>query len=255
MKIFYYFTGTGNTLDVAQRIAEEVGGAKLVRITATTEYEKLDEYETVGIFTPVYMGSAPRLVKEFIQGLRISKDKYIFTAVTCGGMEIATHSTLRKILAKKGNKVSASFTFNYPANNQTSYAPVSETQIQVMLQANEIEIRSASKQIVERKENGCHINLAMELIAKATGETMIAKNSDSNYVVSNACNGCGICSRVCPALNIKMVEERPKWQHSCERCTACMQLCPNRAIEFGNASKQWGRYKNPNITVKELLIR
>lgn len=170
--------------------------------------------------------SAKAMRNNLFKGLQISKDKYIFTAVTCGGMEIATHSTLRKILAKKGNKVSASFTFNYPANNQTSYAPVSETQIQ-----------------------------AMELIAKAAGETMMPKNSDSNYIVSNVCNGCGICSRVCPALNIKMVEERPKWQHTCERCTACMQLCPNRAIEFGNASKQWGRYKNPNITVKELLIR
>ncbi|PIU25867.1 MAG: hypothetical protein COZ07_10650 [Candidatus Infernicultor aquiphilus] len=34
---------------------------------------------------------------------------------------------------------------------------------------------------------------------------------DRSFQYDEKCNGCGICTRICPVNNIKMVENRPVW--------------------------------------------
>jgi ferredoxin len=46
--------------------------------------------------------------------------------------------------------------------------------------------------------------------------------ADRSFQCNEKCNGCGICTRGCPVNNIKMVENRPFWQHHCENCLPVM---------------------------------
>ena len=69
----------------------------------------------------------------------------------------------------------------------------------------------------------------------------------------STCNGCGTCAKVCPVDNIKLVENRPYWQHRCEQCTTYINLCPSKAIQYGKMTAGKQRYINPTVTLKDLL--
>jgi ferredoxin len=56
---------------------------------------------------------------------------------------------------------------------------------------------------------------------------------DKSFWVDDKCNSCGICSRVCPANNIQMIDEKPTWLHRCGQCFTCLQWCPQEAIQYG----------------------
>ncbi|MEW5804050.1 MAG: EFR1 family ferrodoxin, partial [bacterium] len=76
---------------------------------------------------------------------------------------------------------------------------------------------------------------------------------DSDFRVSEKCNGCGVCARVCPVDNIEMEGTRPKWRHHCEQCLACLHWCPEEAIEMGKRTQGRKRYRHPEITMDEII--
>ncbi|NRZ12914.1 EFR1 family ferrodoxin [Clostridium beijerinckii] len=78
-------------------------------------------------------------------------------------------------------------------------------------------------------------------------------NIDENFWVSEKCVGCSICSNVCPAENIEIIEEKPSWKHRCEQCLACIHLCPQTAIEFKKDSINKERYKNIFVKTEDLF--
>lgn len=256
--IILYFTGTGNTLDVAKKIAlgisDNIQETILLRISANMENIDFSQYDRIGIFVPTYMGSLPLMVKEFLQKVNISNESYVYSVVTCGGMEASTHSQIRKILKKKGNIVSANFTFIYPANNQTSYPPATDEQSKEIIKKNNYEIKEAIDIIRLKQKKSYKSNPIMEMLAKAASVTFKPRTSDKEFWIEDTCIGCGICTKVCPANNIKLIDNTPQWQHHCERCTACLQLCPKQAIQFKENSKNWGRYCNPEVSINELII-
>lgn len=254
MNIFYYFTGTGNTLDAAKRIAAQLGDTKLVRISAETKPEDLHPYERIGFFLPTYIGNAPQFAIDFIKTLKIPADAYVFSVATCGGNEIGTHHTVQKTVESCGGKVSAFFTIKYPANNQTWYAPPSKEKAIEEVQADATPLAHAAEIIAAKRRNHLTENPLLKILLKPVRTLTIGKGSDSHFYASDACIGCSTCTRVCPTENITMKDHKPCWHHDCTRCTACMQLCPKHAINFGGWTKHWGRYQNPNIKLKDLLV-
>ena len=123
-----------------------------------------------------------------------------------------------------------------------------------MVLAVEPELAKAASLIARRGTNTFHSNSAMELMAKTAAKTLIPPDSDSSFRVTEKCTGCALCAKVCPAHNVEMAGGKPVWMHHCERCTSCMQICPAEAIEFGTSSESWGRYINPDISVRELIV-
>lgn len=78
--------------------------------------------------------------------------------------------------------------------------------------------------------------------------------SDRSFRYDGKCNGCGICSRVCPVNNIEMADKKPVWQHHCENCLACYVWCPQEAI-YGDIVSYNERYHHPDIKLSDLLMR
>jgi ferredoxin len=76
---------------------------------------------------------------------------------------------------------------------------------------------------------------------------------DGKFWVDEKCNHCGICSKVCPAENILMVEGKPTWNHHCEQCLACIHWCPQKAIQYGKKTTTYERYHHPEIQLKDML--
>ena len=69
--------------------------------------------------------------------------------------------------------------------------------------------------------------------------------ADKKFFVTEGCNGCGLCEKLCPLNNITMVDGKPKWGGNCTQCMACICGCPKEAMEYGRRSKGKIRYQCP----------
>ena len=67
--------------------------------------------------------------------------------------------------------------------------------------------------------------------------------SDKRFrVLSNACTRCGACEKNCPMHNISIANGEVKWNGRCAMCLNCLHRCPARAIQYGKATVNKGRY-------------
>ena len=76
------------------------------------------------------------------------------------------------------------------------------------------------------------------------------------YQVTDACIGCGTCSRVCPMRCISMEDGRPVYDYSrCANCYACIHACPSKAIRYVRYEEPnpGARYRNPHVTLADLV--
>lgn len=81
----FYFSGTGNSLELARDIARNLDDTELVSITTVTA-ETIDiNADVVGFMFPVYAWGVPRIMVDFIKRLKFKGNEYVFAAVTCGG--------------------------------------------------------------------------------------------------------------------------------------------------------------------------
>ena len=112
--------------------------------------------------------------------------------------------------------------------------------------------RKAMKEIMERKQNGpFRYSIWDRLFYKIyTGAKL---NHDEGFHVDETCTQCGVCQKICPNQNIILEDGSLKFQHRCEHCVACINCCPQSAIQWKRATKKRTRYKNPGISVKEII--
>jgi len=75
---------------------------------------------------------------------------------------------------------------------------------------------------------------------------------DRSYHTDKNCIGCGKCSNICPVQNIKMVDDKPIWQHKCENCLACIKWCPQKAI-YGYGGLPKG-YHHPEVKISDMFL-
>jgi ferredoxin len=75
---------------------------------------------------------------------------------------------------------------------------------------------------------------------------------DREFSAGEKCNGCGICKKVCPVKNIRLVDNKPEFTHNCQRCMACIQYCPKQAIQYKGKNMNKTRYYHPDISINEI---
>lgn len=92
-----------------------------------------------------------------------------------------------------------------------------------------------------------------ELISDYTFENLI-HFADKSFEVNDQCKGCGTCAQICPVNNIKIVKNKPEWQHRCENCYACYAWCPNKAI-FGEIVAYNKNYHHPEVRISDMIDR
>lgn len=96
----FYFSGTGNSLQVAKALAEN---DDLLNISTTIP--NIFTADNIGFVFPVYCGIIPPFVEKFIENSTFNSG-YIWLVATCGGSEGKSFNHLQQLLLKKGTKLS-----------------------------------------------------------------------------------------------------------------------------------------------------
>jgi flavodoxin/Pyruvate/2-oxoacid:ferredoxin oxidoreductase delta subunit len=114
--VIYYFSGTGNSLFIARKIAGKTDSV-LIPIPAVINYDSITcEAEIIGIVFPVYYATndcgVPLIVSRFIKKLKNINSKYIFAVCTSGYMSGETIENLSRIIKSRGGKLSAGYSIN-----------------------------------------------------------------------------------------------------------------------------------------------
>lgn len=257
--VVFYFSQSGNSLYVAKKVAAAIGNTTLVSIPKAlhnSQY-KYAEYEKVGFVMPLYFAGMPRMMKEFIERVELSKSCYCFSIVTQALTKGRIFYDIDKLLNKKCIKINYSKYVTFPDSYiKWAEGPTEDTLIKRIKQADKSLDVIADKILNEenfREKEGV-VFRAGSLIVYNFWKSRL-KLMGKNFKVDNSCVGCGICEKTCPAKNIKLQEGKPIWSKKCEDCMACIQHCPKKAIYFNSKTKNKRRYINPNIELNELLYK
>ena len=255
--ILYVFTGTGNSLYFAEKLSTKLGDAEIIPIVEAVKMEALPEADRIGIIFPVLIWGLPLIVSGFVKKLsKKNKDAYIFAVATNGGTVAGALLLAEKKMARKGSKLSAGFSISLPSNFTSVHQTSQEERERLFAEADK-----KLDEIITAIENGKPCSIEKGTLAERILKTAIAyrvfsliiPKMDNDFWVNQNCNGCGLCSKVCPVHNIKIEQNAPKWLHHCEQCYACLNLCPQKALQYRKMTEDKIRYQNPYVSIKDLM--
>ena len=247
MKIFYY-TATGNSLDVAKRI-----GGQLYSIPQLLKENKLEfEDEAIGIICPTYVWSIPELAVEFLDKAKL-KTNYFFGIMTYGNMDIGVKNHFVKI-AKKNNLDVKYVKSLLMVDTALHLFDIDKQVANLDKKKTEENLAQIVKDVQNRKvevDIKSPIKGSMsDLLYKM--QISMQKSKYKQFEVEDSCIGCKTCSKVCPVGNITMENNRPKYDTKCIGCFSCTNNCPVNAIRVKNERSK-ARFRNKNVSLKEII--
>lgn len=259
--VIYYFSGTGNSLAVARKIANQLGETTLLKIHANQDEIDTTPYESVGVVFPVYYYQPPLFVENFVKKLIFKKEQYKFGVVTYGSSRGLSLEYLRNQIELMGYILDGEFSVIMPGNSITQYGALPNAYSNLLYRKSKKNIQNIVDKVGQKRSTdtlGPRIFERIVLSNKKLGEKTISSRQgfavlDAGFHFNENCNSCGICVNVCPVQNIHLENGHPVWEHKCEQCTACIQWCPNNSINFHDKTQKRKRYHHSEVTLKDML--
>jgi ferredoxin/flavodoxin len=254
--VIFYFTGTGNSLWVAKKIAAKLGNTNLVRLPLSGTPPLGHDVGRIGLVFPVLMFGLPCLIEDFIKDFDFPKDVEIFAVATCGGMPFSTLKKAQQLFKARGLDLSIGFSIQM-VNNCTSLEPalpVEKQQSRFAKAESRIDVLCGKITCKEHfmEQGNFALNWYFSGILHKKAKTLIPGAAQYFYA-EETCNGCGICEKVCPVQNVTIDSAKPLWSSHCEQCYGCLQWCPKQAIQVKNKkTKERERYHQPEISLSEV---
>ena len=259
MNRIYYFSSTGNTLAAAREFAAKLGNTELVSIADLDRAGEVDlsDADTVGIFFPVYCFGLPGIVQKFISRIVKGSGKYVYSLCTCGGMKGSAAYILEALLKERDIKLAISFSLTMPSNYIPRSIPPTANRMEKLFAKASRDIVLAVRAVKKRKtEELLHV-FPFDVFGDAVAQKAVAFLStyDRYFWVTDKCDACGLCEKICPASNIIMMNGIPTWHGHCEHCLGCLQWCPKEAIQFRKITVRRKRYHHPAIKADDMILK
>lgn len=246
--IVFYFSATGNSLSVAKRI-----GGDLISIPQVVDAQKLAyKDDVIGLVFPIYSFRPPKMVRRFLDKVKFTAE-YTFAIGTYGNTPGAAMLNVQKMAEERGNR------FDYAEHllMVDNYLPMFDIdkEIKKLPQKHTEEaISRIVDDINNRRQKQATAASGWKILTSALGaiDNFLSNGRQArNFIVSDSCTRCGICSQVCPAKNIT-VTDKVSFADQCEECLACAHLCPQNSIHLKKerSSKRW---LNPAVSLNEII--
>lgn len=239
--MIYYFSGTGNSKHVAERLKQATGD-ELAEMTSTAT---LSACPTLGLVFPVYAWGIPAIVTDFItRNSNRIESSYLYAVMTCGDDIGYADHILNKLL---NGRLDAAFSVHMPNTyvclpgfdvdkDQVANAKVEATHQRLPHIAESINNK-------EKKTDVCRGKLPWlkTYILRPLFNRFLV--TDKYFWTAKHCSRCKRCVRSCPLGNITLDQQgNIAWKHeNCTGCLRCYHRCPNNAVQFGRFTKNKGQ--------------
>ena len=249
--MIFCFSGTGNSLHVAQMIAEEMQ-EQIIMMTETECQQKkkytLKEHEKIGFIFPIYWCGMPVLVEKFIKDLVVMnyEGNYTYGVATFGQVANNGMLDLEKLLQIKGIVLQAKYEVKMVDNYVIGYEIVNKEKQKLILAEADKKIMGIVESI--RSEEEVKIkDLLGHVVKPMVYHFYKIRKHHNKFYVTDTCVGCGICEVQCPCNVIKLKDEKPVWEENCSFCLKCINYCPKKAIQYGKGTVKRSRYYYTNM--------
>ncbi|MDI9435456.1 MAG: EFR1 family ferrodoxin [Euryarchaeota archaeon] len=232
---FYYFSGTGNTIILVEKMVEtfkKYGVQVQLRPIEKSDPETINLQHTLGLAFPVAGLSTYPLVWEFIESLPITDGTPVFMLDTLAGYSGGIVGPLHNKLKKKGYEPIGACEIIMPLN--IFFIQSDETRSKLIEEGLKKADKYA-KAIINDEANWGSFPVLPTFLYNMSRFLMRSWEWKSQQkllgfqVKKSKCNQCGICSQICPLNNIEM-KEYPIYKCKCQFCMRCVSLCPQKAI-------------------------
>lgn len=263
----YYFSGTGNSLHVAEQLRKRIPETKLIPIVSLLDRNIIEtSAEIVGFVFPIHLSMAPGPVRKFLNKLDLKSAEYLFGIVTRAGSQYRAFTDFENILNKKGRVLDSYLSLNMASNDPKfeGWNPATDEEISDMEAEVRNKLDSIQKIVLNReksREKDTDFTVPMPAFSILSLILPILNRFYSVEFYSDSnCNGCGTCEKVCLSGKIKMVDEEPVWHKDipCFFWHACLNYCPEQAVQIGSTpllksyTEENGRYSHPYAMVDDI---
>ncbi len=260
MKVMIYcFTGTGNSLLMARKIANQLEDAEIKPVWKLKE-EKAQESiiqqgaEAIGFIFPVYCDRVPQIVRKSIEEAQFHNIKYCFGVTTSGGSAGNALYELDGILKSKGIRLDYGKNIDLSDNSivirtseEKALFRFGKTDMAAKEIAQQVNLRKTLKEPFKKK-------LSYSIMGKVIKNILIKYYMVNHKKIDpTRCKNCKLCINICPVQNITVKDGIISFGGKCEQCFACINWCPEKAIIFGKIDPQKrSQYHCPGIYAKDI---
>lgn len=238
-----YFSSTGNSLYIAKKVKERLGGSILY---IPSYGGSCDEFDKIIIVTPIYSFGMPLPVLDLLP--RLNKNTEIFVIQNYGGMVSGADRLFFDYATKFNLNIKSVHTMKMPENYTLVMSPPAFYKNMALNSAD----KKISNILSAIENQNYHIPKN-----KSTKEETYLKNKANwhligeRFSVTGNCIKCQKCVSLCPAQNITLKDGKISFGDKCMACLGCFHRCPKHAIIYNNKDNK-KRYINPNVAENEI---
>jgi NAD-dependent dihydropyrimidine dehydrogenase PreA subunit len=275
----YYFSGTGNSLHVAQALQRQLPDAVLIPIIHCLHSPPIQvKAEIVGFVFPNFCLTLPIPLHDFLLQADLRNAQYLFAVCTRGGTPFKAFNFLNELIKPQHKKLSAQINitmpWNHPVGKENLIGSVTPEKRE-LLETTMLKQIEAFSQVILRREEYIFPDTGADFKIPAWMDwlfgTLVPHSANYRlhaymyqdlvrFYVDEKCQGCGRCSSLCPNQRIEMAGLKPVWKKkvSCYACFACINTCPRQAIQIekrflvDSHTPENPRYCHPAVSLKDL---
>lgn len=241
-----YFSGTGNSRYVAERIKEATNDEVLSinKRIKTGDHSSISSQKPLVFVLPTYAWRIPRVAGRHILNTTFQGNQKTYFIMTCGDEIGNAAHYLKKLCKEKGFDFYGAAQIIMPENYIALFDVPAKPEADLIIKAADPSIQSAIAKIMteqpfDPRSISFQDNMKSHVVNPFFYPFVVSANK---FYSTDACIHCGKCVRLCPLNNVILDHQTPKWGKNCTHCMACICGCPTEAIEYGKASHGKPRY-------------